>query len=602
MREENHSEKNLLLKKYFGYDTFRPLQEDIIETVLNREDAFVLMPTGGGKSLCYQIPALMMKPGVTIVVSPLISLMEDQVAALTLLGIEASAYHTSISSEEARHILKKLHDGTLDLLYISPERLLSPNFMERLMNCEISLFAIDEAHCISQWGHDFRPEYHALNLLKENFQNTPIIALTATADELTRKDIIQKLNIHPRVFIDSFNRPNIFYRVILKNNPIKQISDFLKTKKDEAGIIYCNTRDSVDKVATKLQSLGFSARAYHAGLDKKERSEVQALFRDDKIQLIVATIAFGMGINKPNVRFVIHHDLPKTLENYYQETGRAGRDGLPSEAFLLYCPSDAARVRGFISALPNTEDERLNLSRLHHMSAFAESSSCRRRVLLNYFGEAYEKECGHCDTCQNPPEKRDVTLEAQQFLSAIYRQRQSYGLLHTINVLRGSQTEKIKEVGHHRLSTYGIGKEHSEFWWRRLGWQLIHQGYCRQDMSSFNVLKLEKKALLVLKGEEHVFMAIPKETVSTKSQKSDKKYEEPSPLFVALKKVRREIAEEESKPPFVIFSDATLREMVREKPKTLTELLNVSGVGQFKLMRYGERFLEVIKKNEEVVV
>ncbi|STX47086.1 Superfamily II DNA helicase [Legionella hackeliae] len=373
-----------VLKEFFGFDAFRHPQEEIIHDLIQGKDLLVLMPTGGGKSLCYQIPALV-RAGVAIVVSPLIALMEDQVAALKLQGIRAAYYNSSLSSEEARQVLAQLHTNELDLLYIAPERLMSSSFLERLQECSLALFAIDEAHCISQWGHDFRPEYATLGLLKTHFPDVPVIALTATADQQTRQDIIRKLNYNPKPFIASFNRPNIHYTVVSKNNPIKQLQNFLQTQNQQSGIVYCGTRNEVERVARKLQELGIKARAYHAGLSYNERREVQSLFRYDRIDIVVATIAFGMGIDKPNVRFVVHYDLPKNIESYYQETGRAGRDGLAASAVLLFDPADSGRLRGFIATTPSEAQQRIEISKLNHMLAFAQATHCRRQILLRYF-------------------------------------------------------------------------------------------------------------------------------------------------------------------------------------------------------------------------
>ncbi|EHL31507.1 DNA helicase RecQ [Legionella drancourtii] len=587
-----------VLKEYFGFDSFRNPQEDIIKDVIAGNDVLVLMPTGGGKSLCYQIPSLV-RPGVGIVVSPLIALMEDQVTALRLQGIRAAYYNSSLTSEEAKKVLAQLHNAELDLLYIAPERLISASFLERLQECHISLFAIDEAHCISQWGHDFRPEYAALGLLKEHFPTIPIIALTATADKQTRQDIVVKLNYTPKKYIASFNRPNIHYKVVPKTNAAKQLNQFLQSVEQQSGIIYCGTRNSVESLAEKLQDMGFKARAYHAGLSHKERKEVQNLFRYDRIDIVVATIAFGMGIDKPNVRFVAHHDLPKNIEGYYQETGRAGRDGLPAQALLLYDAADSARLRSWIINTPLDEQRRVETNKLNHMLAFAEASHCRRQILLRYFDEPCDSECKYCDVCDNPPITADATEDAQKFLSCVYRLRQNYGLTYTIEVLRGSASEKIKQFGHEQLSTFGIGKDKSPHYWKQLAWQLIHKDYCFQDIAHFNVLKLTQKAIPLLKGEEKIALTIPNNDLKGSKKKTKERRSGESsnnPLFEVLRALRRKLADEENKPPFMIFSDATLHAMTEAKPQNTEQLLAVPGVGQHKLAHYGNHFLKALQE------
>ena len=585
-----------ILKTYYGYEQFRVPQEEIIHDLIAGQDLLVLMPTGGGKSLCYQIPSLML-PGVGIVVSPLIALMEDQVAALTALGIRAAYYNSSLTSAAARDVLARLHANELDLLYIAPERLLSDAFMERLHECRIALFAIDEAHCISQWGHDFRPEYAALGKLKTEFPQQPIIALTATADLQTQKDIVVKLQYQPKFYIASFNRPNIYYQVLPKQNPIKQIQHFLQTQMQQSGIIYCSTRASVEKLVAKLQALNYRARAYHAGLGHSERREVQSLFRYDQIDIVVATIAFGMGIDKPNVRFVIHYDLPKTIEGYYQETGRAGRDGCDARALMLFDPADSGRLRGWIHALSDENQQRMEHQKLNHMVAFATATHCRRQILLRYFNEDMTEPCGFCDVCDHPPVTVDATVAAQKFLSCVYRLKQNYGLNHVIDVLRGQNSEKIRQAGHQHVSTYGIGKDLSDADWKHLAWQLIHRDYCFQDPDYFNVVRLSPKAKeLLLNNESICLTELPPQQTQTaiKITKTRAAIDTADPLFEHLRSLRRRLADEEGKPSFLIFSDATLHDMIRVHPRTLEQMLTVSGIGHHKLAQYGQYFLDVL--------
>ena len=596
-----------VLNDYFGFKAFRDPQEAIVNDVIAGLDVLVLMPTGGGKSLCYQVPALI-REGVAVVVSPLIALMEDQVVALKSQGIAAAFYNSSLSSDEAREVLAALHHSRIRFLYIAPERLLNEAFIERLKTCDISLFAIDEAHCISQWGHDFRPEYASLGLLKQHFPQVPLIALTATADVQTRKDMIRQLNCTPKCYVASFNRPNIYYQVRPKSNPIKQLTRFLDTQAQRSGIVYCTTRANVDRLALKLNALGYRARGYHAGLSYAERRDVQSLFRHDRIDVVVATIAFGMGIDKPNVRFVVHYDLPKNIEGYYQETGRAGRDGLPAQALLLYDPADSARLRGFVNAGQSAEHQRLEHHKLNHMLAFAEALHCRRQILLRYFDEAHGDACGFCDVCDNPPQLVDVTVDAQKLLSCIYRLRQHYGMMHVIDVLRGTQSLKLKQVGHDKLSTFGIGADQSVAYWRQLAWQMIHRDYCRQDVERFNVLCLTALAKPVLRGEVQVMLAVfaDEKTATEASSSSVREVKMrinqalTDPMFDKLRRLRRELADEENKPPFMIFSDATLHDLLRINPRTLSQLLAVSGIGQHKLARYGEAILHAL--HEEIAV
>jgi len=587
------------LKTVFGYDTFRPHQEEIINGIIGGEDSFVLMPTGGGKSLCYQLPALY-RPGVGIVVSPLISLMKDQVDALVANGVAAACYNSSLTEAEARRTLARLHGNDLDLLYVAPERLMSESFLERLQGIEIALFAIDEAHCVSQWGHDFRPEYVQLGQLRRLFPTVPLLALTATADPQTRVDIIERLGLGGAAcHVAGFDRPNIRYTVVEKLKPLQQLLTFLKGRVDEAGIVYALSRKRVEEVAEKLQAAGVRAAAYHAGLPDRERSRVQDAFQRDDLRIVVATVAFGMGIDKPNVRFVVHYDLPKNVESYYQETGRAGRDGLPSEALLLFGYGDIAISRGLIESGGNPEQNRIELHKLNAMVGFAEALTCRRRVLLGYFGERMEEDCGNCDICLHPPDRFDATEEARKALSCVYRVGQRFGMGHVVEVLRGSHSQRITSLGHDRLSTYGIGRDLSQDTWMSLIRQLIHLGYLEQDMAKYSVLRLTVKARPLLKGEERLTLARPRVRVAAVKQPAKRGKETlvyDQALFQELRALRKRLADEQQVPPFVIFGDATLAEMAAYRPVSADVLAGINGVGAHKLGRYGEQFLQVIRQ------
>lgn len=585
------------LRRVFGYHSFRSHQEAIIDRVIGGQDAFVLMPTGGGKSLCYQIPALH-RNGVAIVVSPLISLMKDQVDALVANGVSAAYYNSSMGSEQGRQVLARMHNHELDLLYIAPERLLSASFLDRLTEIDLSLFAIDEAHCVSQWGHDFRPEYVQLGILRERFPDVPLIALTATADTQTRQDIVNQLKLgEAETFVSGFDRPNIRYSVLDKHKPFDQLMSFLSSHNEQSGIIYALSRRKVEDVAGRLQAEGIKAEPYHAGFSAAQRSLVQEQFLKDEINVVVATVAFGMGIDKPNVRFVVHYDLPKHIEGYYQETGRAGRDGLSSEALLLYGAQDVVTARRLVENNENPHQQRIELHKLNAMVALAESVSCRRRALLNYFGERLEQDCGNCDVCLNPPERFDATVDAQKALSCVYRVGQRFGMKHVLDVLRGADTERIRNLGHDRLSTYGIGSDKSEVEWSSLFRQLIHHGYLIQDIADYSVLKLSQDARPLLRGEIKLELAKPRIKEKASKRKSKAAVELPAhdeALFHHLRALRKELAEEQGVPPYVVFGDATLVQMAAKKPMDEDELLEVSGVGQTKLERYGNDFLYAI--------
>jgi ATP-dependent DNA helicase RecQ len=587
-----------ILQSVFGYGAFRPYQEEIIATLVRGEDAFVLMPTGGGKSLCYQIPALC-RPGVGIVVSPLISLMKDQVDALVANGARAAFYNSSLKSAEARQVLARLHAGDLDLLYLAPERLMSDEFLERLREIPIALFAIDEAHCVSQWGHDFRPEYIKLGRLRQSFPGVPLLALTATADAQTRADILVRLGLgRAQVFVAGFDRPNIRYTVVDKLKPFAQLTDFLKPRRTAAGIVYALSRKRVEEVAARLAATGLKAAPYHAGLADAERKRVQEAFLRDDLQIVVATVAFGMGIDKPNVRFVVHYDLPKNIESYYQETGRAGRDGLPAEALLLFGYGDIAICRGLIENGGNPEQKRIELHKLNAMVGFAEAQNCRRRVLLGYFGEHLAEDCGNCDVCQSPPETYDATVDAQKALSCVYRVGQRFGVGHVLDVLRGARSNRVLELGHDRLSTYGLGADLSSEAWSSLFRQLIHLGYLRQDVANYSVLKLTEAARPLLRGERRLILAKPRLKVAAAKKAPRRKagdLDYDAALFENLRGLRKRLADAAGVPPYVIFGDATLVEMAAYLPADGQALLAINGVGKLKAQRYGGEFLEEIK-------
>jgi ATP-dependent DNA helicase RecQ len=586
-----------VLRDVFGFDGFRGQQQAIVETVVAGGDALVLMPTGGGKSLCFQLPAIVRR-GVAVVVSPLVSLIKDQVDALRSNGVAAAGLYAALDAEAARAILADLHGGRLDLLYVSPERLLSPGFVDRLEAVGPGLFAIDEAHCVSQWGHDFRPEYAALGVLRERFPGVPLIALTATADAQTRDDIVRVLRMPDAAhFVSGFDRPNIRYTVIEKHRPFEQLLDFLRGRDDQAGIVYALSRRRVEEIAQRLGERGIDAAPYHAGLPAALRATTQERFLRDDLRIVVATVAFGMGIDKPNVRFVVHHDMPRHIEGYYQETGRAGRDGLPADALLLYGMQDVVTARRLIEGDGDSDQRRIESHKLDAMVGLAEALICRRRVLLGYFGEHRADDCGNCDICTDRPQRFDGTVEAQKALSCVYRVGQRFGIKHVVDVLRGVDSARLRRLGHDRLSTYGIGAELGEQAWVSILRQLIHHGMLQQDIANFAVLRLTEAARPVLRGEAQVELARPR----TRSQgaggrrRGARPDAADAPLFEALRQLRKRIADREGKPPYVVFGDASLLQMAAARPDSRSELLAINGVGQHKLDKYGDEFLELIR-------
>ncbi len=590
-----------LLQSVFGYESFRGAQEEIIRHLLAGGDALVLMPTGGGKSLCYQLPA-MLRLGVGIVVSPLIALMKDQVDALRQLGIKAAYLNSSLNPQQAATVEKELLGGDLDLLYVAPERLLTPRFLDLLQRSRLSLFAIDEAHCVSQWGHDFRPEYIGLSLLAERFPEVPRIALTATADAATRREMVEKLRLsRARQFIASFDRPNIRYTVVEKQNARQQFLAFYRREHaGEAGIVYRLSRRSVDDTAAWLRKHGVQALPYHAGLDARTRQRHQERFLREDGVVMVATIAFGMGIDKPDVRFVAHLDLPKNLEGYYQETGRAGRDGLPADAYMTYGLADVVSLRRLMAkSLAEEAFKRVERQKLEALLGYCESPNCRRQVLLAYFGETLETPCGNCDTCLNEVKTFDGTVAVQKALSTVYRTGQRFGAGHLIDVLLGKETPRISSLGHQRLSTYGIGTEYSEREWRSIFRQLVAAGYLSTDAQGHGSLLLAPRSVAVLKGKEHVQLRhdpARQPKAATKSKKPVLQGADEQ-LFEALRERRTAFAQEQGVPPYVIFHDSTLRQMAQLKPRTSRAFSQLSGVGKAKLERYGQAFLQVIAEH-----
>ena len=590
-----------ILQQTFGYATFRAPQEEIMETVIAGKDALVLMPTGGGKSLCYQIPALA-RPGCGIVISPLIALMQDQVSAMRELGVRASYLNSTQDTHTASEVERALLEGELDLLYIAPERLTQRRMLDLLTRSNIALFAIDEAHCVSQWGHDFRADYLQLSLLHEQFPNVPRIALTATADEQTRNEIVARLRLEQAAqFVVGFDRPNIRYRIGLKQNARQQLLQFLKTEHpDHAGIVYCLSRKKTEETASWLTAQGFTALPYHAGLSAELRAAHQARFLREDTVIMVATIAFGMGIDKPDVRFVAHLDLPKTIEAYYQETGRAGRDGEPADAWMIYGLQDVIKLRQMMQGSQgNEQHKRIEQHRLNAMLGLCEITSCRRQTLLQYFGETYPEPCGNCDSCLEPAQTWEATEACRMALSAVARTGERFGVNHLIDVLKGKETDKIWQFDHHHLPTFGVGDALDNNQWRSVFRQLVGRGLLSVDLEGYGALKLQEKCRPLLKGEVTISLRKDqKQKVAKRQTKTPLPDDINVGLWEALRDCRRELAEEQGVPPYVIFHDSTLVEMCSMVPKTLNDFAELSGVGERKLLKYGEQFLAAIRQAE----
>ena len=592
-----------ILKKTYGYDSFRGQQAEIIDHVIAGKHAFVLMPTGSGKSLCYQIPALC-RDGVGIIISPLIALMQDQVAALQQLGIRAAAINSSMTAGHISQTLTAVRNGAVDMVYVAPERLLMDDFLDMLSQSPIALFAIDEAHCVSQWGHDFRPHYAQLSRLAERFPNIPRVALTATADAPTRKDIIERLHLRDgRTFMGGFDRPNIHYSIAIKDNPKQQLLRFIRQKHaGDSGIVYCLSKKSVDETAAWLRQEGFNALPYHAGMTGEARARNQQKFLREDAVIIVATIAFGMGIDKPDVRFVAHMTIPKNIEAYYQETGRAGRDGLPANAMMFYGMSDAAMQRGFIEAGGAPENQkRIEHQKLSALLGLCEAARCRRQVMLDYFGDA-SAPCNYCDTCESPPERFDGTIAAQKAISCVWRTGQRFGVNYLIDILLGKSNARVESFGHGKVSTFGIGSEFSKTDWQSIYRQLVAQNLLSVESSEHGGLKITPQGQVFLENREALWLRKPSAAIrkSARQPVSAPVAELPDharTLLDALKARRMALARAQNVPPYVIFHDRTLVEMASHKPRSPDTLRLISGVGEMKLQRYGQQFLEVIAEH-----
>ena len=587
------------LKKYFGYDEFRPMQADIIQAVYEKKDALVLMPTGGGKSICFQIPAITME-GLCIVVSPLISLMKDQVESLKANGIAASFLNSSQTSEEQRFVEDELYHGRVKLLYVSPEKMVSQGFLPLLKNCHVNLFAIDEAHCVSSWGHDFRPEYVQMQFLKRQFPDVPMIALTATADKITRRDIVEQLKLDsPEIFIASFDRPNISLEVRPGQKRIEQIVEFIKERPNTSGIIYCLSRKNTEDIAKKLTAKGIAADYYHAGMSDVQRSKVQEEFINDNLPIVCATIAFGMGIDKSNVRWVIHYNLPKNMEGYYQEIGRSGRDGAKAETLLFYSFRDVIVMREILTQ-NKSENEAVQLAKLDRIQQYADSLICRRKILLNYFNEHLEEDCGNCDVCKNPPQYFDGTVITQKALSAIYRLKEKVAMGLLIDILRGSRRKEIISRGYDRVKTYGAGADISQYDWQLLIQQMINLGLIEMAYDQYNILKLTPESKEVLFEGRKVQLVKMKAIKERKEKKAKvektqtKRQRVRDELFEQLRLLRKQLAQKKGVPPYIIFSDATLEEMAAVRPTNDIDMRNISGVGEQKMQLYAKFFMKEI--------
>ena len=612
-----------ILKKVFGYDSFRPGQEEIVSRLLAGQDVLAVMPTGAGKSICYQVPALLL-PGITIVVSPLVSLMKDQVGALVQAGVAAAFLNNSLNDNQKALMLRRAREGWYKIIYVAPERLEMPGFQRFAQERTISMVTVDEAHCISQWGHDFRPEYSQLGMLHENFRNVPVMALTATADKITREDIIRQLHLNGQTFVSSFDRPNLSLTVrqeSTKKAKLQYITRFISNHPEEAGIIYCLSRKNTEMVAQELIDLGINAAAYHAGMTAQTRASVQERFKMDQIQVVCATIAFGMGIDKSNVRWVIHYNMPKSIESFYQEIGRAGRDGAPSDTVLFYSMADIITLRSFCEESGQRD---VNMEKLRRMEEYAESRVCRRRILLNYFGETSSCNCGNCDVCKNPPRTFDGTIRAQKALSAVVRSGEHIAVGTCIEILRGMHSSAVVKNKYNEMKTFGVGRDTTSKDWNAYLLQMLQMGFFEIAYNNHNYMKVTDLGWKVLKGEHHVSLAyIEEDDKATRPQKTvrnrkgaiaqpgnlipevhaervifqeDSKGVEDKGLFEHLRKIRKNLADEQGYPPYIVLSDKSLHELARMKPTTKNAMSLISGIGEFKLNKYGDTFIKAIRK------